>query len=55
MVLAFLALASSCATLFVAIRSEIRTRSGKVDLAFLLASAAGVAIEAVFTADPMCA
>ena len=55
MVVAFLSLALSCATLFIAIRSEARTRGGKVGLAFLLAGAVGLTIAAVFTTDPITA
>ena len=55
MVLAFLSLALSCATLFVAIRAQIRTLGGKIGLAFLLLSAAGMTIAAIFTADPITA
>ena len=55
MVLAFLSLAFSCATLFVAIRSEIRTTGGKIGLAFLLVCAAGMTIGGIFTADPIMA
>ena len=55
MVLAFLSLAFSCATLFVAIRSEIQTTSGKIGLALLLVCAAGMTIAAIFTADPITA
>ncbi len=55
MVLAFLSLAFSCATLFIAIRSEIQTASGKIGLALLLVCAAGMTIAAIFTADPITA
>src|SRR5215213_5372226 len=50
MVLAFLSLAFSCVTLFVAIRSQIRTIGGRIGLALLLVSAAGMTIAALFTA-----
>src|SRR5215216_7052563 len=53
--LAFLALASSCVTLFVAIRSQAQTTSGRIGMAFLLLSAAGMAVAAVFIADPITA
>ena len=52
---AFLFLASGCVALFVAIRSQVRTTSGRVGLAFLLLSAAGMTIAAVFAADPITA
>ncbi len=55
MVLAFLSLALSCATLFVAIRSQIQTLGGKIGLAFLLVCAAGMTIGGIFTADPITA
>ncbi len=55
MVLAFLSLAFSCATLFVAIRSEIRTTGGYIGLVLLLISAAGMTIAAIFTTDPITA
>jgi Protein of unknown function (DUF998) len=53
MVLAFLSLASSYVALFVAIRSQILTVVGRIGLAFLLVSAAGLIIAAVFTTDPI--
>ena len=52
MVLAFVSLAVSCGALFIAIRSEIGTRGGKVGLAFLLAAAVGLLVAATFTTDP---
>ncbi len=55
MVLAFLSLALSCATLFIAIRPDTRTAGGKVGLAFLLAGAVGLTIAAIFTTDPITA
>jgi hypothetical protein len=55
MVLAFLSLALSCVSLFVAIRSQIRTTGGKVGLVLLLVSALGLTIAAVFTSDPITA
>ena len=55
MMLAFLALALSCITLCIAIRSHIRTVGGKIGLAFLLISAAGLIIAAFFTTDPITA
>jgi uncharacterized protein DUF998 len=55
MVLAFLTLAVSCVSLYVAIRSQIRTIGGKIGLAFLLVAAAGLIIAAIFTTDPITA
>lgn len=55
MSLAFLSLALSCATLFVAIRSQIRTTGGRVGLALLLVCAIGMTIGGIFTADPITA
>src|SRR5215211_4481578 len=55
MVLAFLSLAFSCATLFVAIRSQIPTNGGSIGLALLLVSALGMTIAAIFTSDPITA
>ena len=55
MVLAFLSLAFSCVALLVAIRSQVRTTGGRIGLAFLLVSALGMTIAAVFTADPITA
>jgi hypothetical protein len=55
MVIAFLSLAVSCVSLFVAIRSQIRTLGGKIGLAFLLIAAAGLIIAAIFTTDPITA
>jgi Protein of unknown function (DUF998) len=53
MVLAFLSLALSYVSLFVAIRSQLRTIAGRIGLAFLLVSAFGLTIAAVFTTDPI--
>jgi hypothetical protein len=53
MVLAFLSLALSYVSLFVAIRSQLRTIGGRIGLAFLLVSAFGLTIAAVFTTDPI--
>jgi hypothetical protein len=53
MVLAFLSLALSYVTLFVAIRSQLRTIGGNIGLALLLVSALGLTIAAVFTTDPI--
>jgi len=55
MVLAFLSLAFSCATLFVAIRSQTRTTGGRIGLALLVVSGLGITIAAIFTADPITA
>ena len=55
MVTAFLSLALSCVSLFVPIRSQIRTLGGKIGLAFLLVAAAGLVIAAIFTTDPITA
>jgi Protein of unknown function (DUF998) len=55
MVLAFLSLASSCVRLSVAIRSQVRTVSGKIGVTLLMISAAGMTIAAVFTTDPITA
>lgn len=53
MAIAFLSLAVSCVSLFVAIRSQIQTLGGKIGLAFLLIAAAGLIIAAIFTTDPI--
>lgn len=53
MVLAFLALSVGYVGLFAALRSQLRTIAGRVGLAFLLVSALGLAIAAVFTTDPV--
>ena len=55
MVLAFLCLATSCAALFVAIRSHIQTTAGKVGLGLLLLVAAALAAGGVFVMDPITA
>lgn len=55
MVLSFLALALSCASLCAAIRSHVRTRGGRVGLTFLLICATGLTIAASFTMDPITA
>lgn len=52
MVLAFLSLAASCLALFVAVRHDATSAAGKAGLVFLLLSAIGLVIAAVFTADP---
>lgn len=53
MVLAFLALASSCVSLFVALRPQLCTFVGKVGLGLVLLSAAGFILSALFTTDPI--
>jgi hypothetical protein len=55
MMLAFLCMSISCITLFIAMRSEIVTRSGKIGLGFLLATAFGLAAAAIFPIDPITA
>ncbi len=55
MVIAFLSLALSCVSLFVAIRSQTRTTGGKTGLAFLLVAATGLIIAAIFPTDPITA
>jgi hypothetical protein len=53
MVVAFLSLALSYVSLFVAIRSQLRTIVGHIGLALLLVSALGLTIAAIFTTDPI--
>src|SRR5215203_1926897 len=53
MVLAFLSLALSYVSLFVAIRSQLRTIVGRIGLALLLVSALGLTTAAIFTTDPI--
>jgi hypothetical protein len=53
MVLAFISLALGYVGLFVAIRSQLRTITGRIGLALLLVSALGLAIAAIFTTDPV--
>lgn len=55
MVLAFLALALSYVSLFVAVRTDTGTIPGRIGLALLLVSAAGLTLAAVFTTDPITA
>jgi hypothetical protein len=55
MVLAFLSLALSYLTLFLAIRSQLRTLGGRIGLALLLVSAAGLIVAGIFTTDPITA
>jgi hypothetical protein len=53
MVVAFLSLALSCVSLFVAISSQLRTIVGRFGPALLLVSALGLTIAAIFTTDPI--
>lgn len=53
MVLAFLSLAISYVSLFVALLSQLRTLAGRIGLAMLLVSALGLIIAAIFTTDPI--
>jgi hypothetical protein len=53
--LAFFSLAFSCASLFVAIRSQTRTVGGRIGLAVLLATAAAMTAAAIFAIDPITA
>src|SRR5215204_7230458 len=53
MVVAFLSLALSYVSLFVAIRSQLRTIVGRIGLALLVVSALGLIIAAIFTTDPI--
>jgi hypothetical protein len=55
MVLAFFSLALSYVALFVALRSDARTLAGRLGLALLLVSAAGLTIAGIFTTDPVTA
>jgi len=55
MELAFLSLALSYIALFMSIRSQLRTITGRIGLALLLVSAAGLIIAAMFTTDPITA
>lgn len=55
MALAFLSLALSFVALFIAIRSQVRTIGGRIGLALLLTSAAGLTMAAIFTTDPITA
>jgi hypothetical protein len=55
MVLAFFALALSYVTLFIAIRTQLRTIGGRIGLALLLVSAAGLITAAIYTTDPITA
>ena len=53
MALAFLSFAVGYVALFIAIRSQTRTISGRIGLGLLLVSAAGLAVAGVFTTDPI--
>jgi hypothetical protein len=53
MALCFLSLAIGCASLFVALRSEVRSLGGKIGLAFLAAAAVGLTMAAMFPMDPI--
>lgn len=53
MVLAFLSLASSYVSLFLALRSQLQTIAGRIGLAMLLFSALGLTLAAIFTTDPI--
>jgi hypothetical protein len=55
MALVFLALALSCVTVVVAIRSQVRTLGGVIGLVCLLVAATGMTIAAIFTTDPITA
>jgi Protein of unknown function (DUF998) len=55
MTLAFLSVALSSVSLFVAIRSQVHTRAGKIGLVILLISALGMTMGGIFTSDPMTA
>jgi hypothetical protein len=46
--LVFLTLAISCLSLFVAIRTQVRTRGGKIGLGFLIAATVGIIMAAMF-------
>jgi Protein of unknown function (DUF998) len=55
MVLAFLSLAFSLVTLFIAIKSQLRTIVGRIGLGLLLLSAVGMTIAGIFITDPITA
>lgn len=50
---AFVCLAASCLALVVGIRPHMRSLAGRIGLAFLVVSAAGMLIAAAFTTDPI--
>jgi hypothetical protein len=49
--LSFFSMAISCASLFLAIRSDVKTLGGKVGLGFLLATTLGLTIAGMFSMD----
>jgi hypothetical protein len=53
MAVCFAAFAASSAALFATLRGRVRTRVGRIGLAFLLATAVGLALAAVFPMDPI--
>jgi hypothetical protein len=53
MELAFLSLALGYVSMFVALRSQLRSIAGRIGLALLLVSALGLTISAIFTTDPI--
>ena len=53
MTLAFLTLSFSCVTVFIAVRSSVNTRGGKIGLGVLLATAAALFGAALFPMDPL--
>jgi hypothetical protein len=53
MTIAFLAWGLSALSLFVAIRSQVRTRTGRLGLGFLLVGAAGPLLAGLFPTDPI--
>jgi hypothetical protein len=55
MSVAFLSLALSCVTLFVAVRSQVPTLGGRIGLVVLLVSALGLTFGGIFTSDPITA
>jgi hypothetical protein len=53
MMLTFFCLALSCASLFIAIKSQVPTLAGKIGLALLLITAIGMIIAGIFPTDPI--
>ena len=53
MMLAFFCLALSCASLFIAIKSQVPTLAGKIGLVLLLITAVGMTIAGLFPTDPI--
>ena len=51
--LAFFCLALSCASLFIAIKSQVPTLAGKIGLVLLLITAVGMTIAGLFPTDPI--